>query len=579
MQITSTLSAGGTNLSDRVENKIKTGNRRSKTPLSVVSKRQMRGVFIAIAVLFLIFACFPMVMVLIKSLSVGGKASLAAYRDVLASKEVFVGMRNSFGVAGLSALIATGLAFVLAYTLNFTAAPKGLKHFISVFAMLPMLIPTITYGFALIYSFGKQGLLTRLFHHQFFSIYGTRGLVVGFVIYTTPIAFMLIENTMHFIDKKYLIVSKIMGDSPWRQFMNTVGIPMLGTLATAFIQSFTLAFTDYGIPMSIAGNMNLAATLLYGRMLGTFPDFAAGSVIAILMLIPAVINVSLIQYLKRFNVRYSSTSDMKMRRSAGRDGAFSAASLVILAALLMIFAVIFVVPFVNQWPYDVAFSMKHFKAVFSDLELSQVVKNSLTVSLLSALIGTVVAYGAALFSGRTEGSRLEGQTMDTIALTINTIPGMVIGVAYMLAFKGTAIQNTFAILIICNIVHLFPSPYLMIKNALEKLNPQWEKTASLMGDSWLKTLGRILTPNVWPALLEAFSFYFINAMVTVSAVIFVAGAHTMVMTVKIQELQHFADFDDIFVLSVLIFIFNIAAKGIVSAIKHVTAHRRLAIKS
>jgi iron(III) transport system permease protein len=62
-------------------------------------------------------------------------------------------------------------------------------------------------------------------------------------------------------------------------------------------------------------------------------------------------------------------------------------------------------------------------------------------------------------------------------------------------------------------------------------------------------------------------------------VIFVAGAHTMVMTVKIQELQHFADFDDIFVLSVLIFIFNIAAKGIVSAIKHVTAHRRLAIKS
>lgn len=579
MQITSTLSAGGTNLSDRVENKIKTGNRRPKTPLSVVSKRQMRGVFIAIAVLFLIFACFPMVMVLIKSLSVGGKASLAAYRDVLASKEVFVGMRNSFGVAGLSALIATGLAFVLAYTLNFTAAPKGLKHFISVFAMLPMLIPTITYGFALIYSFGKQGLLTRLFHHQFFSIYGTRGLVIGFVIYTTPIAFMLIENTMHFIDKKYLIVSKIMGDSPWRRFMNTVGIPMLGTLATAFIQSFTLAFTDYGIPMSIAGNMNLAATLLYGRMLGTFPDFAAGSVIAILMLIPAVINVSLIQYLKRFNVRYSSTSDMKMRRSAGRDGAFSAASLVILAALLMIFAVIFVVPFVNQWPYDVAFSMKHFKAVFSDLELSQVVKNALTVSLLSALIGTVVAYGAALFSGRTEGSRLAGQTMDTIALTINTIPGMVIGVAYMLAFKGTAIQNTFAILIICNIVHLFPSPYLMIKNALEKLNPQWEKTASLMGDSWLKTLGRIMTPNVWPALFEAFSFYFINAMVTVSAVIFVAGAHTMVMTVKIQELQHFADFDDIFVLSVLIFIFNIAAKGIISAIKHVTAHRRLAIKS
>ncbi|MGI6556783.1 MAG: iron ABC transporter permease [Pseudoramibacter sp.] len=579
MQATSTLSAGSSRLTDRTEGGLRAKKHRSKTPLSTVSKAQMKGVFTAIAVLFLIFALFPMIAIVVKSLVVGGHLSFSAYREMFTSAEVLKGMRNSFGVAGLSALIATGLAFVLAYTIHFTAAPKGLKRFISVIALLPMLMPTITYGFALIYSFGKQGLLTRLFHHQFFSIYGTRGLVIGFVIYTMPIAFMLIESTMHFIDKKYLIVSEIMGDNAGRRFLNTVLIPMLGTLATAFIQSFTLSFTDYGIPMSIAGNMDLAATLLYGRMLGTFPDFAAGAVIAIMMLIPAVINVSLIQYLKRFNIRYSATSDVDMRPSAGRDVGFSAASLAILIAVVMMFAVIFVVPFVDQWPYSVHFSLKHFAAVFSDSELSSVVKHSLFVSLLTALIGTLVVYGAALFSGRTSGTKLEGQTMDAAALTLNTVPGMVIGVAYMLAFKGTALQNTFAILIICNIVHLFPSPYLMMKNALEKLNPKWEQTAALMGDSWFKTVGRILTPNVLPALLETFSFYFINAMVTVSAVIFVAGAHTMVMTVKIQQLQHFADFDDIFVLSVLIFVFNLVAKGAIERLKHVTAHRRLSIKS
>ena len=82
----------------------------------------------------------------------------------------------------------------------------------------------------------------------------------------------------------------------------------------------------------------------------------------------------------------------------------------------------------------------------------------------------------------------------------------------------------------------------MMKGGLEKLNASWETTARLMGDSWLKTVVRIITPNAFSTLVEVFSYYFVNAMVTVSAVIFIAGARTMVITAKIKELQHFADY-------------------------------------
>ena len=82
----------------------------------------------------------------------------------------------------------------------------------------------------------------------------------------------------------------------------------------------------------------------------------------------------------------------------------------------------------------------------------------------------------------------------------------------------------------------------MMKGGLEKLNASWETTARLMGDSWLKTVVRIITPNAFSTLVEVFSYYFVNAMVTVSAVIFIAGARTMVITTKIKELQHFADY-------------------------------------
>ena len=70
-------------------------------------------------------------------------------------------------------------------------------------------MPTITYGFAIIYSFGKQGLITRLLGRQLFDIYGVFGLMVGYVIYTIPVAFLLIPNTLGFVDKKTLTVSKV----------------------------------------------------------------------------------------------------------------------------------------------------------------------------------------------------------------------------------------------------------------------------------------------------------------------------------------------------------------------------------
>ena len=130
----------------------------------------------------------------------------------------------------------------------------------------------------------------------------------------------------------------------------------------------------------------------------------------------------------------------------------------------------------------------------------------------------------------------------------------------MLAFTGTSLQNTFAIIIMCNLVHFFATPYMMMKNSLSKMNLSWEKTAKLMGDNWIKTMVRIVTPNALPSLIEEFSYYFINAMVTVSAVIFLAGARTMVITTKIKELQHFAKFNEIFVLSLLILFTNLIAK-------------------
>lgn len=331
-----------------------------------------------------------------------------------------------------------------------------MKGGIRTLALLPMLLPTITYGFAIIYSFGKQGLITRLFGHQLFDIYGFNGLLLGYVIYTLPVAFMLILNTMGYVDKKFMVVSRVMGDKPPAGFWQTVIRPLLGTLAASLVQCFFLCFTDYGIPASVGGKYEVVATVLYNEMLGSIPNFNRGAVVAMMMLIPSVISICLLKYLERYNIRYSRISVIELKKNRVRDGICGIGSAMILLSLLAVFAVIFVVPLVQEWPYKTGFTLEHIRSVLADKSLLGVYKNSLLVAGGTAVLGLAVTYGAALVTARSQLKNRLKAVIDGIALVTNTIPGMVIGIAFMFIFSGTPLQNTFPLIILCNVVHFFP---------------------------------------------------------------------------------------------------------------------------
>lgn len=537
--------------------------------------REIKLVFTVLAVFFAGFLAVPMISVLVKSFTGNGEAaSLSHYVEVLTGRGFLRALGNSIVISVCSALLATVLAFILAYTIHYTNTGKRYKWLISKAAILPMLLPTITYGFAIIYSFGKQGLLTQLFGRQLFDIYGFNGLLLGYVVYTLPISFTLIDNAMGYIDKRFMIVSRLMGDSPLQTFRMTILIPLLGTLATSFIQTFFLCFTDFGIPASVGGQYEVVASVLYTEMLGSVPNFGNGAVVALVMIIPSVVSITVLHILEKYNVRYNKISPIELKRGVKRDVVFSVLSGLIIVCSLSMFIVMFVTPFIEEWPYRMNFTMEHVQAVFEDRQLYGVYINSVMVAVITALAGTLISYGGALVTARSTISAKLKKVLDSIALVTNTIPGMVIGLAYLFVFTGTPLQNTFPIIIICNIVHYFSTPYLMMKNSLSKMNASWETTAMLMGDNWLKTIVRVVTPNALSTLLEVFSYYFVNAMVTVSAVIFIAGARTMVITTKIQELQYFNEFNEIFVLSLLILFTNLIARAVFRKLAKVSKARQ-----
>lgn len=219
------------------------------------------------------------------------------------------------------------------------------------------------------------------------------------------------------------------------------------------------------------------------------------------------------------------------------------------------------------------FSTETVSKVLASTNLMRVYQNSLIVAVLTAVFGTLITYFSALLCERSGLFKIGKFSIESSALVTNTVPGMVVGIAYLMVFSGSAVANTIFIIVISNIIHYFATPYLMSKNALSKMNLGWETTASLLGDSWVKSLIRIVIPNSLFTLIEVASFYFISAMVTISAVIFISGAKTMVLTTKIVELQHFARFDEIFILSLMILMTNICALILFAIIRHFHSKR------
>ncbi|RIL29960.1 ABC transporter permease subunit, partial [Staphylococcus gallinarum] len=343
---------------------------------------------------------------------------------------------------------------------------------------------------------------------------------------------------------------------------HTVLRPLLIPVTNAFVLSFILSFTDFGIPASIGANYNVIATSLYQMILGSIPKFTEGSVIAVLMLIPAIIGFILLSVIEKWNVNQQGEFHNLIKKRPIHDYITNSVNLILSTIILLIFMVMFIVPFTEHYPYQLNFTLRHVINLFQDDILINKYIQSLFVATATSIFGTIISFCGAFITVRTQ---LYGkQLLKMISIITNSIPGMILGLSYLLFFQNSSIKGTFLIVILSIVVHYYTTPFLMAKSALDKLNPTLDTTSMLMRDTWVETIFKIIIPNMKTTIIEMINYYFINAMVTISGVIFLVSTSTQIVSTQINQLQHFNRFSDIFILSILIFITNVIARLLTS---------------
>ena len=502
-----------------------------------------------LAILFL-FLVLPLIIMLFK-------ANGGDYRYIFTHEKLAESILNSFVYSLAGAIISVILATVVAYFLN-RAEIKG-KKWIILCLTLPMLIPTLSIGLGIRNLFGEGGLLDLLFKIKFDGA-GYPNLIIGAVVFTFPVSFLLVYDSLLYEDKSVYDAADTLGIKRFRSFFG-ITLPYLkSTLISAFFASFTLIFADYGLPMEVSGKLHTLPVMLLNEFNGN-PLSGRSAVISLFLLMPAVAAFIVDIFNKEQN---SGTANKAL---IGPTKAFNITTICLsslVALLLFVPQLVFLmISFVKRFPSDMTFTFDNYKNAFSpyaSVSAAKFLRNSLIISLLAGLFGTALAYVTGYAAVRTQGKLKK--VVHLVAISTLAIPGLVLGLGFVYLFKDTKgwFADTIIILVVVNIVHYFSSPYLMAKNAFEKINKDYETVGDTLGISHVSLFFKVMIPNSISTIVQMFSYLFINSMITISAVSLLCSPDTTPLSVSINTYEQQRQYENQAVVSAIILLVNIVVK-------------------
>ncbi|MCL1956198.1 MAG: ABC transporter permease subunit, partial [Fibromonadales bacterium] len=132
------------------------------------------------------------------------------------------------------------------------------------------------------------------------------------------------------------------------------------------------------------------------------------------------------------------------------------------------------------------------------------------------------------------------------------------------------IYGTIIILVLSNIIHYFSVPYLTATGALKKLDREFEMVAESMSIPRWQTFFRVSVPLSTHAIAEIAMYFFVNSMVTVSAIVFLYSANFKIAAIAITHMEEAGDISQAAAMSLLILIINVVVRMLYHIIKEKT---------
>ncbi len=215
-------------------------------------RQQQRGrapaVLVALGALAFLFFALPLIGLLIR----------APWSDLgprLASAEV----RSALVLSIVASLWATALSIIFGVPLAWVLARVDFpgRSLVRGVTTLPLVLPPVVGGVALLFALGRLGLVGRWLDSVFdITLFGTTaGVVVAQTFVAMPFLVVTVEASLRSMDRRFEDAAATLGAGRWLVFRR-VTLPLIApSLAAGAVLAWARALGEFGATITFAGNL------------------------------------------------------------------------------------------------------------------------------------------------------------------------------------------------------------------------------------------------------------------------------------------------------------------------------------
>ncbi len=515
------------------------------------------------------FVVYPLARLLLMAFTADGSFTLANLRPFIDSWYDRQAAVNSILLGCSVGLAGTVLGFIFAYAVTRLSMPKWLKMAVSAVTLLPLISPPFTSSIALTLSLGPNGILLELLGLGNFNFYGFWGTFISETLTFFPVAFMTLSTILARIDPNLEDAAYSLGASSFKVF-RSVTLPLAAPgIANAFLLVFSCSLADFATPQVLGGHsFPVLPTQAYLQITGMY-DFKGGSALSFMLLIPAIAVYVLQRYWVGKKSYVTVSGKAGGRSSVKGPGLMLTSGIVGVVAfvsvfILYLYAIILSASMVKIWGINNTLTLEHYEYVFT--YGMKAIKDTLLIACIGTPLGGLLAVlvGYATTRLKVRGSR----TLETVSLLNYTLPGTVVGIAYIIAFndKPIVLTGTLYILVAAYVFRYSSAGIRNVIAALTQIDPSIEEASCSLGASSVKTFTSVTVPLVLPAILAGMRYLFIHSMTAISATIFLVSVHWTLITTRILECMTEPQFAQACAFSIVLIGLVFIASGVMNLI-------------
>jgi iron(III) transport system permease protein len=426
------------------------------------------------------------------------------------------------------------------------------RRWFEIFNLVPFFLSPYVGAISWIYlAAPNSGLIQRYLSDylgvsaNWLPLYSLGGVIWVLALFYTPYVYLFVIAPMRQMDAALEDAARVHGASFWFT-LRTITIPLLfPALMSGALIVFVTSAGLFDVPLALAAPKGIRTMPTEIFSLVQYPSDLgrAASFGVVVMLATILLAILQRRYIDRRRFDTVSGKGYRPRvvqlRTGGKVAALALEIVYVGSGVVLPVVALLMVSFSRLWSgrfNPAVLTTRNFEYVLFGYSLTQqAILNSLYLAVVGATIGVILAVLQAYYLNR--GRRRYRGLVDSILSLPLGIPGIILGLGFLIIAIRTPLYSTLTIILIAYIARFFPFATRTVSSMLLAINPELEQSARASGATWLQTMRYVLLPLLLPAMIAAWLMLFVIFIRELGATILLYAQGTETISVALVILS------------------------------------------